>query len=74
VGHSAFVNAFIYMSIKEKGSATRRLRKFGAGRAEKRFGISVARPAGLFKPMICRATELLNRNKKHWDVGTVPRA
>ena len=58
VGHSAFVNAFIYLSIKEKGGKARRLRKFGAGRAEKRFGNSVARPAGLSKPVIRRATEM----------------
>src|SRR5262245_9468085 len=36
----------------------RRLRKIVAGRAEKNFGISVARPDGLSKAAICRATEL----------------
>src|SRR5262245_15508767 len=34
------------------------LRKIVAGRAEKNFGISVARPDGLSKAAICRATEL----------------
>jgi DNA mismatch repair protein MutS len=40
----------------------RRPRKVGAGRAEKSFGISVARPAGSSKPMIRRATELLDNH------------
>jgi DNA mismatch repair ATPase MutS len=36
----------------------RRLRKIVAGSAEKNFGNSVARPDGLSKAAICRATEL----------------
>ena len=36
----------------------RRPRKIVAGRAEKNLGISVARPDGLSKAAICRATEL----------------
>ena len=36
------------------------MRKVGAGRAENSFGISAARPAGLSKPVIRRATELLD--------------
>jgi DNA mismatch repair protein MutS len=45
-----------------KRREARRLRKFGVGRAEKRFGNSVARPAGLSKPVIRRATELLDNH------------
>jgi DNA mismatch repair ATPase MutS len=37
----------------------RRLSKVEAGCAEKSFRIPVARPAGLSKPVIRRATELL---------------
>jgi len=40
----------------------RRLSKIGAGRAEKGFGIYVAQLAGLPKPVIRRATELLDNH------------
>jgi DNA mismatch repair protein MutS len=40
----------------------RRLRKIVAGRAEKSFCISVARPDKLPKPVIRRATELLDNH------------
>ena len=60
VGHSAVVNAKFTWLLRRKQA--RRLSKIGAGRAEKSFGISVARPAGLSKPLIRRATELLDNH------------
>ena len=56
VSHLDFVNAkFTWLLRKMEAGG---LRKIVAGRAEKNFGISVARPDGLSKAAICRVTEL----------------
>ena len=56
MSHSAFVNAKLTWLLRKMEAG--RLRKIVAGRAEKNFGISVARPDELSKAAICRATEL----------------
>jgi DNA mismatch repair protein MutS len=53
------MDSFICLLRKREA---RSLRKFGAGRAEKSFGIYVAQLAGLPKPVIRRATELLDNH------------
>src|SRR5262249_28627959 len=47
------------LADEEKGGEVRYLHKVEPGRAEKSFGIYVAQLAGLPKPVIRRATELL---------------
>jgi DNA mismatch repair protein MutS len=49
-----------HLAVEEKGSEVRYLHKVEPGRAEKSFGIYVAKLAGLPKPVIRRATELLD--------------
>lgn len=49
-----------HLAVEEKGSEVRYLHKVEPGRAEKSFGIYVAQLAGLPKPVIRRATELLD--------------
>jgi DNA mismatch repair protein MutS len=49
-----------HMAVEEKGGEVRYLHKVEPGRAEKSFGIYVAQLAGLPKPVIRRATELLD--------------
>jgi DNA mismatch repair protein MutS len=48
------------LAVEEKGGEVRYLHKVEPGRAEKSFGIYVAQLAGLPKPVIRRATELLD--------------
>jgi DNA mismatch repair protein MutS len=49
-----------HLAVEEKGGEVRYLHKVEPGRAEKSFGIYVAQLAGLPKPVIRRATELLD--------------
>jgi DNA mismatch repair protein MutS len=49
-----------HLAVEEKGGEVRYLHKVEPGRAEKSFGIYVARLAGLPKPVIRPATELLD--------------
>jgi DNA mismatch repair protein MutS len=49
-----------HLAVEEKGGEARYLHKVEPGRAEKSFGVYVAQLAGLPKPVIRRATELLN--------------
>jgi DNA mismatch repair protein MutS len=51
-----------HLAVEEKGSEVRYLHKVEPGRAEKSFGIYVAQLAGLPKPVIHRATELLDNH------------
>jgi DNA mismatch repair protein MutS len=51
-----------HLAVEEKGSEVRYLHKVEPGRAEKSFGIYVAKLAGLPKPVIRRATELLDEH------------
>lgn len=51
-----------HLAVEEKGGEVRYLHKVEPGRAEKSFGIYVAQLAGLPKPVIHRATELLNNH------------
>ncbi|HZF39826.1 MAG TPA: DNA mismatch repair protein MutS [Blastocatellia bacterium] len=51
-----------HMAVEEKGGEVRYLHKVEPGRAEKSFGIYVAQLAGLPKPVIRRATELLDNH------------
>jgi DNA mismatch repair protein MutS len=51
-----------HLAVEEKGGEVRYLHKVEPGRAEKSFGIYVAQLAGLPKPVIRRATELLNNH------------
>ncbi len=51
-----------HMAVEEKGNVVRYLHKVEPGRAEKSFGIYVAQLAGLPKPVIRRATELLDNH------------
>ncbi|MGH9767996.1 MAG: DNA mismatch repair protein MutS [Blastocatellia bacterium] len=55
-----------HLAVEEKGGEVRYLHKVEPGRAEKSFGIYVAQLAGLPKPVIHRATELLDsHNGQH---------
>jgi DNA mismatch repair protein MutS len=49
-----------HLAVEEKDGEVRYLHKVEPGRAEKSFGIYVAQLAGLPKPVIRRATELLD--------------
>jgi len=49
-----------HLAVEEKGGEVRYLHKVEPGRAEKSFGIYVAQLAGLPKPVIHRAKELLD--------------
>jgi len=51
-----------HLAVEEKGGEVRYLHKVEPGRAEKSFGIYVAQLAGLPKPVIRRATELLDNH------------
>jgi len=51
-----------HLAVEEKGGEVRYLHKIEPGRAEKSFGIYVAQLAGLPKPVIRRATELLDNH------------
>jgi DNA mismatch repair protein MutS len=51
-----------HLAVEEKGGEVRYLHRVEPGRAEKSFGIYVAQLAGLPKPVIRRATELLNNH------------
>src|SRR5262245_405025 len=51
-----------HLAVEEKGGEVRYLHKVEPGRAEKSFGIYVAQLAGLPKPVIRRATELLGNH------------
>jgi DNA mismatch repair protein MutS len=51
-----------HLAVDEKGGEVRYLHKVEPGRAEKSFGIYVAQLAGLPKPVIRRATELLDNH------------
>ncbi len=51
-----------HLAVEEKGGEVRYLRKVEPGRAEKSFGVYVAQLAGLPKPVIRRATELLDHH------------
>jgi len=53
-----------HLAVEEKGSEVRYLHKVEPGRAEKSFGIYVAQLAGLPKPVIRRATELLDNHNE----------
>ncbi len=59
-----------HLAVEEKGSEVRYLHKVEPGRAEKSFGIYVAQLAGLPKPVIHRAKELLD---SHNGGNTQPR-
>jgi len=49
-----------HLAVEEKDGESHYLHKVEPGRAEKSFGIYVAQLAGLPKPVIRRATELLD--------------
>ncbi|HEY9432770.1 MAG TPA: DNA mismatch repair protein MutS [Blastocatellia bacterium] len=51
-----------HLAVEEKGGEVRYLHRVEPGRAEKSFGIYVAQLAGLPKPVIRRATELLDNH------------
>lgn len=51
-----------HLAVRERGHEVEYLHQVVAGRAEKSFGIYVAQLAGLPKPVIHRATELLNKH------------
>ncbi|HKQ79820.1 MAG TPA: DNA mismatch repair protein MutS, partial [Blastocatellia bacterium] len=51
-----------HLAVEENGGEVRFLHKVEPGRAEKSFGIYVAQLAGLPKPVIRRATELLDNH------------
>lgn len=52
-----------HLAVRERGSKVEYLHKIAAGRAEKSFGIYVAQLAGLPKPVIRRAEELLREHE-----------
>jgi DNA mismatch repair protein MutS len=56
-----------HLAVEEKGSEVRYLHRVEPGRAEKSFGIYVAQLAGLPKPVIRRATELLGNHNGDAD-------
>ncbi|HKP84650.1 MAG TPA: DNA mismatch repair protein MutS [Blastocatellia bacterium] len=51
-----------HVAVRERNGKVEYLRKVEAGRAEKSFGIYVAQIAGLPKPVLRRANELLNEH------------
>jgi DNA mismatch repair protein MutS len=60
-----------HVAVSERGGKVRYLHRVEEGRAEKSFGIYVAQIAGLPKPVIRRAGQLLNgREQKTADVKT----
>jgi DNA mismatch repair protein MutS len=52
-----------HLAVRERGSKVEYLHKIAPGRAEKSFGIYVAQLAGLPKPVIRRAEELLREHE-----------
>jgi DNA mismatch repair protein MutS len=63
-----------HLAVEEKGGEVRYLHKVEPGRAEKSFGIYVAQLAGLPKPVIRRATELLDNHNGAADRMTTAKA
>jgi len=59
-----------HLAVEEKGGEVRYLHKVEPGRAEKSFGIYVAQLAGLPKPVIHRAKELLDSHNGAADRKT----
>jgi DNA mismatch repair protein MutS len=53
-----------HLAVRERAGRVEYLHKVEAGRAEKSFGIYVAQIAGLPKPVVHRANELLNQYDK----------
>lgn len=60
-----------HLAVRERNGKVQYLHKVEEGRAEKSFGIYVAQLAGLPKPVLRRANELLN---EHDNAATKPKA
>jgi DNA mismatch repair protein MutS len=63
-----------HLAVEEKGGEVRYLHKVEPGRAEKSFGIYVAQLAGLPRPVIRRATELLEKRNGAVETKTTAKA
>jgi DNA mismatch repair protein MutS len=61
-----------HLAVRERGSKVQYLHRVEPGRAEKSFGIYVAQIAGLPKPVLRRANELLNEHGN--SASAAPRA
>ncbi len=62
-----------HLAVRERGNKVEYLHRVEPGRAEKSFGIYVAQLAGLPKPVINRAQELLNQYDAANDKGQAHR-